>query len=125
MPQVVGTAAERRPALRGVSAALPGLGPHGGVGGVLEDAARAVDSPPSGVVPYLRIWARSRRTRGQGGIGTVRVSVAGRCLRPRSCRAVPWSVHTVQARDAEAARASRSLVIRRVTGAGTRQVHDR
>jgi hypothetical protein len=58
---------------------------------------------PSGVVPYLLMWARSSRT-SSGGMGMVRVSRAARCLRPRSCRAVPWSVQAVPARDAEEAR---------------------
>ena len=58
---------------------------------------------PSGVVPYFLMWARSSRTR-SGGIGMVRVSLSARCFRPRSCRAVPWSVQAVPARDAEAAR---------------------
>ena len=47
MPQVVGAAAERRPALRRPERGLPGLGPHGGVGGVLEDAAPGgLEDPP-------------------------------------------------------------------------------
>ena len=47
MPQVVGAAAERRPALRRRERGLPGLGPHGGVGGVLEDAAPGgLEDPP-------------------------------------------------------------------------------
>jgi hypothetical protein len=37
-------------------------------------------------------------------MGMVRVSWAARCLRPRSWRAVPWSVQAVPAREAEAAR---------------------
>ena len=58
---------------------------------------------PSGVVPYLLMWARSSLTR-SGGMGMVRVSLAARCFRPRSWRAVPWSVQAVPAREAEAAR---------------------
>jgi hypothetical protein len=55
---------------------------------------------PSGVVPYRLMWARSSLTR-SGGMGMVLVSWAARCFRPRSWRAVPWSVQAVPARDAE------------------------
>jgi hypothetical protein len=58
---------------------------------------------PSGVVPYLLMWARSSFT-SSGGMGMVRVSWSARCFRPRSCRAVPWSVQAVPAWEAEAAR---------------------
>ena len=61
---------------------------------------------PSGVVPYFLMWARTRRT-SSGGMGMVRVSLAARCLRPRSWREVPWSVQAVPAREAEAARTIR------------------
>ena len=49
---------------------------------------------PSGVVPYRLMWARSSRT-SSGGMGMVRVSLSARCFRPRSWRAVPWSVQAV------------------------------
>jgi hypothetical protein len=58
---------------------------------------------PSGVVPYRLMWARRSLTR-SGGMGMVRVSWAARCLRPRSWRAVPWSVQAVPAREAETAK---------------------
>jgi hypothetical protein len=57
---------------------------------------------PSGVVPYLLMWARSSFT-SSGGMGMVLVSLSARCLRPRSWRAVPWSVQLRPAREAEAA----------------------
>ena len=61
---------------------------------------------PSGDVPHFLMWTRSSLT-SSGGMGMVRVSPAARCLRPRSWRAVPWSVQAVPARDAEAARSIR------------------
>jgi hypothetical protein len=61
---------------------------------------------PSGVVPYLLMWARSNVT-SSGGMGMVLVSCAARCFRPRSWRAVPWSVQLRPAREADAARTIR------------------
>jgi hypothetical protein len=61
---------------------------------------------PSEVVPYCLMWVRSCRTR-TGRMGMVRVSLAARCFRPRSWRAVPSSVQALPARDADADRTIR------------------
>src|ERR1019366_974746 len=66
-PQVIRAPAERRPALRRGE----GLGPHGAVGRVLDDPAPGgLEDPPSGVVLYRLMWARSSWPRsGRDGDG--------------------------------------------------------